>query len=119
MVRRKGWGAFRKHGIIALCEVCGEDYERVRANQKYCPDCKIKVRRKQVYRAVNKHRDNNPYETQDQKKVAQETVSTPDPWTNLMLAVVQQADAEKDTEWLEENKEVYTRAILGRDLLDG
>ena len=116
MVRRKGYGAFRKHDIMGLCERCTEIIEKRVSHQKYCPECRVIVRREQTQEAVAKHRVKNPPQTESMKKIAQERVTTPDNWTNLMLAVLQQAKEDEAQEYLDEYGELYQVAILGRSL---
>ena len=116
LVRRMGYKAFGKHDIMGLCERCAKVIEKTVSHQKYCPECRKIVRREQVLAAVRKHREGKTPQTESTKKIAQEEVITPDYWTNLMLALVQNAAAEGDEVWLEENKDIYTQAILGRSL---
>ena len=33
--------------MIKKCEVCGAEYQSVYTNTKYCPDCRIEVKREQ------------------------------------------------------------------------
>jgi hypothetical protein len=65
---------------------------------------------------VRRFRERNEYETQNQKKIAQEEVRTPDAWTNLMIASIQEAHDAGDKDYLDEFGELYQIAILGRRL---
>lgn len=109
LVRRRGWQAFRKQGIIGECEVCGNDFDKVVGNQKYCPGCRVTIRREQVRRDVRRHRENRIDEPEDLPV---------DPWAHLMIAILQQAKAEGDQEFLDEFGELFQVAILGRRLDD-
>ena len=103
-------------GIIVLCVECEEDFDRKSGTHVVCDDCKQDRVRRQTRDRVRRFRERTPYKTQNQAKVAQEETTTPDPYTNLMLALVRNAADEMDGEWLETNEEVYTQAILGRSL---
>jgi hypothetical protein len=103
-------------GILVLCVECGEDFDRRSGTHVVCDDCKPQRVREQTRERVRKHRERNDYETQDQRIIAQEAPDTPDGWTNLMIAVLQQAKADGDLDYLNNYRELYEVAILGRRL---
>lgn len=120
LVRHKGYGAFVLRGIIGLCLVCGEDFDKRRSNEITCsPECK-RVRANERQKAYDTRVATERNEKRRTKYAGyvpeKDGVVTPDPYTNLMLAMVQNAADEGDTGWLEENQDVYTQAILGRRL---
>ena len=114
MVRRRG--KVSNAGIIVLCVECEEDFDRRSGTHVVCDDCKAQRVRDQTRERVRRFRERNPYESQSRAAVTQKIAETADPWTNVMLAVCQNAAEDGDTEWLEANKDVYTQAILGRRL---
>ena len=109
LVRRKGIRVFSpgRHDIMG-CVDCGEDFDQYNNNQERCSLCQIIERRRQKREWKQRNKD----EFNAARRVNNERPA--EPWTNLMVAVVEQAATDGDTEWLEENKETYTRAILGR-----
>lgn len=112
IVRRSG---LVLRGIIGLCEVCGEDFDKIRGNQKSCsnPDCK----REMALRRQRKYDQGVATERNERRRVEYSGGERPaDPWTNLMVAVVEQAAEDGDIGWLTQHKDIYTRAILGRSL---
>lgn len=108
MVRRKGTKVFRKRGIIGLCEICGEDFDKVRGNQRVCPECRVEQRRTEIREAVRRGRASK------KKNDERNTDDVRDPWTRLMIAMLFNAKDEGDVEWAEDNRELFSLAILGR-----
>jgi hypothetical protein len=116
MVRRKGARAFRNAGILVLCVECEEDFDRRSGTHVVCDNCKRDRVRRQTRERVRKFRERNVYETQNQKKIAQEETVTDDGWTNLMIVILQGAHADGDQEFLDDFRETFELAILGRRL---
>ena len=116
MVRRRGQRAFRNAGILVLCVECESDFDRRSGTHVVCDNCKKDRVRRQTRERVRRFRERNPYETENQSKIAQEEVVTPDNYTNLMIAVLQQAKEDGAQEYLDEFGELYQVAILGRRL---
>ena len=125
MTRRGGLAYGGSEGRLTECVICEEDFDKKRSNEITCsPECKrlranerqmkhdTKVRL-QTRERVRQYRQRNPYKTQNKKKIAGAVVTTPDPYTNLMLAVVQNAFFQEDSLWLLENEDTFTDAILG------
>lgn len=103
-------------GTIVLCVECGEDFDKRSGTHAVCDNCKNDRVRRQTRERVRKFRERNEYETQSQKAIAQEEPGSPDPWTNLMIAVLQQARRDGAQDYLDEYRELYEVAILGRRL---
>lgn len=114
MVRRKGDQAFQTlRVIIGLCVVCGEDFDKTHYLQNTCSlVCrKERANQRQLEYWHKQGKENPSYqwgESEEERPV--------DPMTNLMVAILEQAVKDGATDWLEANKELYTRAILGRRL---
>ena len=88
LVRRHGYRAFRGNGgILELCSECDEDFDRKAPNQMRCNNCRTEHgdTKSQTRERVRRFRERNKYQTQNQQTIAQEQVTTPDPYTNLML----------------------------------
>ena len=114
-VRRQGYNAFNvKRGILlVLCEVCGEDYDQKRSNQKVCsePSCK----RELASRRYKKWYDQNKEGFNEERKVKRAgptgdqrafTDLTDEEQDNLITALIKAACMlaveEQDIEWIEQ-----------------
>lgn len=100
--------------IIITCELCGEDLVKNTPRRKYHRGCRKIMKAEQNRRNQRKlwstggtWRQNRP---QGDKDIA---FTTPDPWKNLMLAVVASAKNDGDQEYLDEFGQLYRDAILG------
>ena len=112
LVRKKGRTAFTLCGIITECVICGDDFDRIRSNEITCsPQCK-QVRhaeRQSNYRSRNRERINESRRVRPPERPEE-------PWTNLMVSVLEQAKADGCNKYLDLFGEMYTEAILGRSL---
>lgn len=119
VVRKKGYKAFVLRGIITECVVCGEDFDKIRANQITCsPECrKMRANQRQMEydtRVADERNERRRGRYADLNYVPSlddcDTM-TPDPWTNLMLAVLTSAHLDEDQEFLEDVGGVYMTAV--------
>ena len=110
-----------RYDIIGECEICGEDYDKYRHSQRYCsPECRkeVKKRYEREYDARPERMERRRERIDDVKTAGDAAFATPDPYTNLMLAIAQSAQGCDDNEWLKENADLYHSAILGKPMED-
>ena len=110
-----------RYDTIGICAICGEDYDKYRHSQKYCsPACRARVKLEydREYDARPERVARRRERIDDVKTADDIAFATPDPYTNLMLAIAQSAQDAGDEEWLVENYDLYSSAILGRQMED-
>lgn len=99
--------------IIIECDECGGDFRKRRGNQRYCDDCRPVVRRRQKRDEARARRSQTP---EPEIPVTDwSPFVTNDPWKNLMCAILIQAKIDGDETWLDENMELYSAAITGKE----
>lgn len=100
--------------IIKECDECGGAYRQRKGNQRYCDDCRPVVRRRQKrYEARVRRAQPDPEEI---PVTDWSPLVTNDPWKNLMCAILIQAKIDGDEQWLDENRELYSAAITGKEM---
>ena len=119
IVRRKGYKAFVLRGIITECSVCDKDFDRVRSNQVTCsPECRrLRANQRQmkydqkVEPERNEKRRDRYADLTYTPTLDDCTTMTPDPTTNLLLAILTSAHLDGDQEFLDDMGPVLMRAV--------
>ena len=119
IVLRKGYKGFspRPPGLW-ICQLCGEGFETRAYHAKHCPDCRpiaLRIAKRRWWNKKGAGSDLRRSSREEQKasKTGDLAFTTPNPWKNLMLAIVKNARDENDQEYLNEFGQLYRDAILG------
>jgi hypothetical protein len=115
MVRKHGYKAFSsQRGIMGVCEACGDDFDKVRSNQRTCsrPECKRHLTKMRARKHYKKHgevvREKKRNSDITQAKHIEATFRDLDQHdqdnlvTALIKAACMRAVEEMDVEWIEE-----------------